>query len=130
MNPLGRWMRLKRLFQIRAPKYQPNFIKTPKGNGIKFGEELIVRVVGAEVVTGRIYDVISKRTYQIDQSHKRDEDNDAETTNFTLKSRLHPNASKLTDYSLPVGEYMLLTWWWDNDIMRGGTYRDKFLIIS
>ena len=114
---------------IRGPKYTTNFVKTKYGNGIPFNTELIIRVRGAEVVTGRLYDVANRKTYQIDQSHAKDEDNDAETTNFTLKSRLHPFASKLNDYALPFGEYMLLTWWWDNDTMRGGTYKDKFMIF-
>ncbi len=128
MNPLSRWARLKNLFR-RTPKYDVNWIKTPQGNGIKYGEELIVRVRGAEVVTGRVYDPRHGKTYQIDQSHAKDEDNDAETTNFTLKSRNHPNAHPNT-YSLPLGEYVLMSWWWDCDKMRGGTYTDKFVIVS
>lgn len=128
MSPLSRWLRFKRLFQIRAPKYTTNFIKTPLGNGIKYGNELIIRVRGAEVVTGRVYDSHTNKTFQIDQSHTNDEDKDAETTNFTLKSRLHPDAVA-PNYYLPPGKYVLLTWWWDNNTMRGGTYRDKFVII-
>lgn len=129
MNPQSRWMRLKRLFQIRAPKYTTNFVKTKFGHGIKQGDELIIRVRGAEAVTGRVYDPRTNKTYQIDQSHINDEDKDVETTNFTLKSRLHPKAM-VPDFFLPVGEYVLLTWWWDNDTMRGGIYRDKFMIVD
>jgi hypothetical protein len=98
------------------------------GNGIPYGTELIVRVKGAEIVTGRLSDARTKRVYQIDQSHKRDEDNDEETTNFTMKSKSQPNPIP-PDYFLPNGEYYLLTWWWDSDTMRGGTYRDKFVIF-
>jgi hypothetical protein len=123
------WEEIKRRFILRGPKYQPTFTKYPGGNGIKFGEELIVRIVGAEVVTGRIFDVVNRKTYQIDQSHAKDEDNDAETTNFTMKTKIHPDALP-PDYFLPPGEYMLLTWWFDYDTMRGGTYRDKFDIIA
>lgn len=122
------WEQIRRRFLRRGPKYTTNFIKTVDGNGIPQGEELVIRIRGAEVVTGRLYDPKNNRTYQIDQSHKLDEDNDAETTNFTLKSKVHPDAIA-PDYSLPIGEYVLLTWWWDNDTMRGGTYKDKFVIF-
>jgi len=123
------WEKIRRRFLKRGPKYTTNFIKTRYGNGIPFNSELIIRVRGAEVVTGRIYSLLTKRTYQIDQSHSKDEDNDAETTNFTLKSQLHPEALPSENFALPHGEYMLLTWWWDNDSMRGGTYKDKFTIF-
>lgn len=122
------WEKIRRRFLRRGPKYTTNFLKTRDGNGIPQGEELIVRVRGAEVVTGRLYDPKTKKTYQIDQSHKNDEDKDEETTNFSLKSKLHPGASA-PNYHLPWGEYVLLTWWFDYDTMRGGTYKDKFVIF-
>ena len=125
---LSVWDKIKRRYLRRGPKYTTNFVKSPQGNGIRYGQELIVRINGAEVVTGRLYDPRTKKTYQIDQSHKFDEDNDAETTNFTMKSRLHPDAES-PDYFLPKGEYTLLSWYWDNDTMRGGSYRDKFVIF-
>lgn len=129
MNPLSIWEKIRRRFFRLGPKYTTNFIKTPKGNGIKKGKVLFIRIRGAEVVTGRLYDPRTKKTYQIDQSHSKDEDNDAQTINFTLKSRLHPNAMA-PDYYLPQGEYTLLTWWWDAQTMRSGTYRDRFNIIN
>lgn len=122
------WGQIRQRFLSRGPKYKPSFTQYPGGNGLKVGEELRVRIRGAEVVTGRIYDVINKRTYQIDQSHSKDEDKDVETIRFTMKSMAHPNG-RGPEYNLPAGEYMLLTWWWDNDTMRGGTYRDKFVIV-
>lgn len=128
MSHLSKWELIRRRFLRRGPKYTTNFIKTKDGNGIQYGTELIIRVKGAEVVTGRLFDLITKKTYQIDQSHVKDEDNDAETTNFTLKSKAHPD-SEGPDYFLPWGDYVLLTWWWDNDTMRGGTYKDKFSIF-
>ena len=128
-NHLSRWERIRKRFLRLGPKYTTNFVKTNHGNGIPFNTELIIRVRGAEVVTGRLYSLETKRTYQIDQSHAKDEDNDAETTNFTLRSKLHPQASESSNYALPLGEYVLLTWWWDNDTMRGGTYKDKFTIF-
>lgn len=121
------WRRLKQRFLNRGPKYTTNFKKFPEGNGISQGQELIIRVKGAEVVTGKLYDPLTNRTYQIDQSHANDEDKDAETTNFSLKSKLHPK-SLSPDYYLPVGEYVLLTWWFDYDTMRGGMFKDKFRI--
>jgi len=127
-HPLSFWEKIKRRYLKRGPKYTTNFIKTKHGNGIKQGQELIIRIRNAEVVTGRIYDPKTNKTYQIDQSHSNDEDKDAETTNFTLKSRIHQRAIA-PDYFLPIGEYFLLTWWWDNDTMRGGTYKDKFVIV-
>lgn len=127
-NPLSYWEKIRRRFLRRGPKYQTNFTESPMGNGIPHGTELIVRVVDAEIVTGRISDAITRRVYQIDQSHKFDEDNDEETTNFTMKTKSQPNPIP-PDYFLPKGEYYLLTWWWDNDTMRGGTYKDKFVIF-
>lgn len=123
------WEQIRRRFLRRGPKYTTNFVKTLQGNGIPFGSELIVRVRDAEVVTGRLYSLKTKKTYQIDQSHAKDEDNDVETTNFSMKSKIHAR-SEPPNYHLPPGEYMLLTWWWDNDTMRGGTYKDKFVIFA
>lgn len=128
-NHLSKWERIRKRFLRLGPKYTTNFVKTKYGNGIPYNSELIVRVRGAEVVTGRVYDVLTKRTYQIDQSHSNDEDNDAETTNFTLRSKSHPHTDASTNYALPIGDYILLTWWWDDDTMRGGTYKDKFTIF-
>ena len=125
---LSIWEKIRRRYLRRAPKYQTNFHKTIHGNGLHFGETLQIRIKDAEVVTGRIYDHITNKTYQINQSHGNDADKDAETISFTLKTRLHPKAVA-PDYHLPKGQYTLLTWWWDNDTMRGGTYRDKFVII-
>jgi len=105
-------------------KYQTNFQKYPDGNGIKYKEELIVRIAGAETVTGQIRD--SKNAVKmIDQSTAADEDNNAETVNFNMKVK----GAGTEDY-LPPGEYTLITWYWDNDTMRGGSYTDKFLIIA
>jgi len=128
-NHLSRWERIRKRFLRLGPKYTTNFVKTKYGNGIPFNSELIIRVRGAEVVTGRLYDLATKRTYQIDQSHAKDEDNDAETTNFTLRSKLHPQALADFNYALPLGDYVLLTWWFDNDTMKGGQYKDKFTIF-
>ena len=127
-TPLSFWERIRQNFLRRAPKYTTNFIKTDKGNGLKFGMDLTIRVRGAAVVTGRIYDAKNNKTYQIDQSHKNDKDKDAETTQFSLKTKLHPDA-KAPGYNLPPGEYMIFTWWFSYKTMRGGTYRDKFVIV-
>jgi|APSaa5957512535_1039671.scaffolds.fasta_scaffold13335_2 hypothetical protein len=126
-SQLSIWEKIRRRYLRAAPKYQTNFHRTKQGNGLYFGEKLSIRIKDAEVVTGRIYDHITNKTYQINQSHDNDTDKDAETISFTLKTKLHPQSVKPEHY-LPVGEYVLFTWWWDNDTMRGGTYRDKFII--
>lgn len=107
-------------------KYQTNFQKYPKGNGILEGEELIVRIKGAETVTGQIRGP-QNQVIQIDQSHDFDEDNDAETVNFILKSKRWAGLKK---NNLPPGGYTLICWFWDNDVMKGGSYTDKFLIVA
>ena len=104
-------------------KYQTNFIRTSKGNGIKTGTELLVRVKGAEIVTGKIS--FRGKLLMIDQSYKRDEDNDAETINFKLKHRRY----KIFKYNLPLGTYELHLWFYDEDSGERGLYRDKFEVI-
>ena len=108
-------------------KFVTNFEKFPAGNGIKEGSELIVRVKGAEVVTGQIRDV-KNRIITIDQSHSKDEDNDAETINMKLKRRGRGWGIFRRNYNLPAGKYVLIVWYFDYDTMKGGSYTDKFLI--
>ena len=105
-------------------KYETNFEKFPGGNGIKEGSELIIKIHGAEVVTGQIRDV-KNRIITIDQSHKNDEDKDAQTINMKLKRRRWLG---LKNDNLPAGKYVLIVWYFDNDTMMGGSFTDKFLI--
>ena len=106
-------------------KFVTNFEKLPAGNGIKEGSELLVKVTGAEVVTGQIRDN-KNRIITIDQSHSKDEDNDAQTINMKLKRRRWMGLRK---ENLHAGKYVLIVWYWDNDTMMGGSYTDKFLIV-
>lgn len=105
-------------------KFQTNFEKFPAGNGIKEGQELQVRIVGAEVVTGQVRDHLN-RIITIDQSHARDEDNNAETINLKLKRKKWMGLRK---ENLPSGKYVLIVWYFDYDTMMGGSYTDKFII--
>ena len=105
-------------------KYQTNFQRFDEGNGIPHKKELIVRIKGAETVTGQIRN--SKNEVKlIDQSHAADEDQNAETVNFNMKVK----GAGPGDF-LPPGEYTLIIWYWDNDTMMGGSYTDKFLIVG
>ncbi len=104
-------------------KYQTNFIKGPKGNSISQGTQLIVKIKGAESVTGRISR--NGRVLMIDQSTETDEDNNTETINFLLKARYRICFKR----NLPKGKYTLFTWWWDKETMASGTYEDEFEII-
>lgn len=99
-----------------------NFEKTPAGNGIRQGVELIIRVKDAELVTGIIKRKGSAKL--IDQSHANDEDKDVETINFKLKSR---RFFMYKDFQ--TGEYELIVWYWDKDENRAGGFRDKFVIF-
>jgi len=104
-------------------KYQTNFIKTKHGNGIKSGDELLVKIRGAEVVTGKISH--KGKLLMIDQSHAKDEDNDASTINFKLRKR-----SRLwRTVGLQPGTYELHLWFYDKDSGERGLYRDKFQIV-
>lgn len=113
----------KEEFQNTKSKYTTNFIKSPKGNAIRQGSELWVRVRDADSVTGRIS--IRGRVEMIDQSTLIDEDNDIETINFKLRKRFRLFGKK----DLPKGTYSLLIWWWDRETQRTGTYSDQFEII-
>lgn len=106
-------------------KYTTNFVKKSFGNGIAQGSELIVRVTGAEVVTGQIRHP-NHGPITIDQSHSKDEDNDAETINLKMKRRRWLGLKK---DDLPKGKYELRVWYWDNDTMTGGGFRDFFEIF-
>lgn len=98
-----------------------NFDRSQGFNGIPQGKELIVRVTDAEIVTGVIKRNGAARI--IDQSHENDEDQDAETINFKLKTR------KFFMYrDFPVGDYELIVWYWDKDENRAGGFRDRFNI--
>lgn len=105
-------------------KYQTNFQRFDEGNGIKYKEELIVRIAGADTVTGQIR-YKNGQVCLIDQSHAADEDNNAETVNFNMKVK----GAGTEDY-LPPGEYTMIAWYWDNETSMGGSYTDKFLIVE
>ncbi len=123
------WGKIKQKIR-RTPKYQVNFIKTPKGNGIKFGtSSLDVKIVGADLIMGYVVDVKNKQIYTLSFSNASDTDRDAETNNFILKTRLHPDSIP-PNYFLPVGEYILFNQWFDYDSKKSGTFRDKFVIIE
>jgi hypothetical protein len=112
-----------------TPLYHVNFIKTAKGNGIKFGtSSLDVSIRGAELIMGYIMDIKNKKLYNLSFSNATDIDRDAETHNFILKTRLHPEAIP-PYYFLPVGEYILFNQWFDYDSNKNGYFRDKFVII-
>jgi len=111
-------------FVRNGEKYQTNFVKTVRGNGIKTGTELQVRVRGAETVTGKLS--YRGQLLIIDQSHDKDEDNDAETINFKLKHRRF----RLFKYNFPVGTYELHIWFYDKDTGERGLYRDKFEVMA
>lgn len=108
-----------------ATKFETNFEKYPAGNGIKEGSELLVRVRGAEVVTGQIRNS-KNEIITIDQSHSKDEDNDVETINMKLKSK---RWGGLIKSNLPSGKYVLIVWYFDYDTMQGGSYTDEFNIV-
>ncbi len=125
---LSYWEKIRRRFLRRPPKYQPSWIKTQYGNGLIYGSSLTVRIVGAELIMGHIIDVKNRKMYMLEYSHANDRDKDAETNNFTMKTKLHPEAIA-PDYFLPPGEYILINQWFDYDTGRNGTYTDKFIII-
>ena len=109
-------------FISNGEKYQTNFKKTQWGNGIKTGTELLVRVKGAETVTGKLSYKVA--LLMIDQSHANDEDKDAETINFKLKHRRF----RMFKYNLPLGTYELHIWFYDEDSGERGLYKDEFQI--
>lgn len=111
-------------FISNGEKYQTNFVKTLKGNGIKTGTELKVRIKGAGTVTGKIS--YKGQLLMIDQSHNKDEDNDAETINFKLKHRRF----KIFKYNLPLGTYELHLWFHNPETLERGLYRDKFQVVA
>ena len=114
----------KSTFQENTSKYQTNFVITTRGNGLKLGSDLTVKIRGAESVSGTIKDIRGK-LLQIAQSHSKDEDNDAQTINFTLKVKRF----KMFNYYIPKGEYFIKVSWWDKDTQRQGYYNDKFAIV-
>lgn len=126
MQVIGREIRNLIKLGPAGSKYQTNFEKFKTGNGIKEGSELIVRIAGAETVTGQIRNG-KNQVMQIDQSHEFDEDNNAETVNFKLKTK---RWGGLRNDNLPPGSYTLIAWFWDNDVMKGGSYTDQFEIIA
>lgn len=102
---------------------ETNFDNSQGENGIQQGIELIVRVKDAELVTGIIKKDGALKI--IDQSTPQDEDLDAETINFKLKSRRF-----FRYHNFPTGHYELIVWYWDKDEGRTGGFRDKFLIYK
>jgi len=107
----------------KEAKYQVNFIRSEFGNAIHTGEELIVRIKGAESVSG--YISMNGSKVQIDQSHENDEDKDAETINFLLKRK----SVHFLTRNLRVGTYYLHVWFWDKDTNQQGYYKEEFEII-
>lgn len=104
-------------------KYQTNFVKGIHGNIIKTGITLLVKIRGAESITGKISH--KGKLLLINQSHDNDEDNDSTTIQFKLKHRRF----KIFNYNLPLGEYTLYVWFYDEDSGERGFYRDVFKIV-
>ncbi len=70
---------------VRKP-YKSNFKKLEGiGNAIITGDRLTITIPGAEWISGAIYR--NNLPYIAGQSHKNDEDNNAETITFLLKKR-------------------------------------------
>jgi len=113
----------KKEFQEEKSKYYTNFFQTIKGNSIKYGDELIIRIRGADSVQGTIKDVRG-RALQLDQSHAFDEDKNVETINFTLKHRKF----RLFGFKLPKGTYELNVKFHDKKDGDGGI-KDIFEIV-
>lgn len=110
-------------FISNEKKYQTNFVKGIHGNSIKTGTTLLVKIRGAKVITGKI-------SYRgilllINQSHDNDEDNNSTTIQFKLKHRRF----RLFNYNLPLGEYTLHLWFYDESSGERGLYKDVFQII-
>lgn len=103
------------------PQYTTNFVKNQKGNTIKIGSTLKIKVTGADVVTARIKDS-SGNLMDIAQSHKADKDQNIETVEINLYSR---RLGVKTNY--PLGNYDLLVWFWKGQ--KGGSYKERFDII-
>ena len=109
-------------------EFEPGWIPNPetyglKGNTAQHGKELIIRVKHAEAVTGQIRNE-RNQVQQVDQSFDLDEDNDAETINFSLKRRGWFGSK------LPEGNYTLIVWWWDRDTGKAGGFKDQFQIAK
>lgn len=104
-------------------KYQTNFVKSIHGNSVKTGTTLLVKIRGAKVITGKIS--YRGKLLLINQSHDNDEDNDTTTIQFKLKHRRF----RLFNYNLPLGEYTLHLWFYDENSGERGLYRDVFQII-
>jgi len=104
-------------------EYKTNFRRDEiEGNALIYGEKLMVQITGAEVVTGQVRK--GGKLLQIRQSSKFDYDKNAETILFSMKT------GRFIGKKLPRGDdYELITWFWDNDIQRGGGWKDKFSII-
>lgn len=110
-------------FMANEEKYQTNFYKTRYGNGIKTGTKLIIKVKNAKVITAKLSH--KGQLLIINQSHSKDEDNDASTISIKLKHRRF----RLFNYNLPLGQYELHIWFYDQDSGERGLYRDKFEIV-
>lgn len=113
--------------KTRLVEYEVNWIPRkdlPKGvkNGIWQGNELVLRVKNAEIVSGRI--AKNNKLLLIDQSTDHDEDNNVETINFDLRK---VEKGELKNFE--EGEYDLIVWWFDMDTKKGGHYHEKFNII-
>lgn len=111
-------------FVSNGDKYQVNFIKTRYGNGIKTGQVLKIKVPIAESITAKLS--YKGQLLIINQSHAKDEDNDASTTFIKLKHRRF----RIFNYNLPLGEYELHIWFWDRDSGERGLYKEKFQIVA
>ena len=113
----------KKAFQEGKSRYHANFFRSLKGNSIRQGDELVVRIRGAESVQGTIKDVRGN-LLQVDQSHYFDEDRNVETINFTLKHKRF----KVFGFNLPKGTYELKVAFHDKE-KGDGSVRDVFEIV-
>ena len=107
------------------PRYQVNWVSTPRGNGIKSGSRLNIEIRNALFITGQIRDA-QGRLILIGQSHKNDKDKRSDTLSILLKRK---GRMSLRNHGLKPGTYELKCCYWDEKTNTGGGYTEKFEII-
>lgn len=104
-------------------KYLTNFHRGKTGNKLAYATDLIIKIDGASIVTGRLEKLESGKVkvIQIEQSGRK-----SNPWPDKVKFEMIEFDGKGGRAPMPRGSYLVEVWYWVNN--KGGHFTDKFEI--
>ena len=104
-------------------RYQTNFYRGQTGNKLRYKTDLEIRIVGADIVTGRLERIENGKTkvLQIEQSGRK-----SNPWRDMVKFEMVDFDGRGGRAPFPRGSYLVKVWYWLDG--RGGHFTDRFEI--